>query len=134
MVIDILFGVSDFRSDRMPSVEGHGRARAAWEAYKAATQKYVEPVVDMTPLGDAIRSVSANRVGDAIGFWLMWKLHGGFEGLQSVGMTRSSIFRKVALFRQFFGVHPDDFELPGVSVDVTRVWTEQLSGKEDTPG
>jgi hypothetical protein len=115
----------------MPSVEGRGRARAAWEAYKAATQKYVEPVVEKTPLGDAVRSVSANRIGDALGFWLMWKVYGGFEGLQSVGMTRSSIFRKVALFRQFFGVHPDEFELPGVTVDIRRVWTEQPRIEED---
>ncbi|MBZ5740334.1 hypothetical protein [Nocardioides mangrovi] len=122
--------MSDYRSERMPSVEGRGRARAAWDAYKAATRKYVDPVVDKTPLGDAIRSYSANRVGDALGFWVMWKLYGGFEGLQSIGMTRSSIFRKVGLFRQFFGVHPDEFELEGVSVDIQRVWTEQRTAQE----
>jgi len=44
---------------------------------------------------------------------------GGFEGLQkNLGMSRSSIYRRVSQFRAAFGEHPDVFEFPGVTVDV----------------
>jgi hypothetical protein len=102
----------------MPSAEGRGRARAAWEAYARATDRYVRPVVEKTVLGDAIRSVSANSVSDLVGFWVLWHLYGGFEGLQGLGMSRSSIFRKTAMFRKIFGAHPDEYQFPGIDISV----------------
>ncbi|MCW2843472.1 MAG: hypothetical protein JWN22_1388 [Nocardioides sp.] len=102
----------------MPSAEGRGLAKAAWGKYVSVTNRYLQPVIDATPLGDGIRSVSANSVSDLVGFWVLWHLYGGFEGLQGLGMSRSSIFRKVAMFRKIFGKHPDEFTLPGVTIDV----------------
>jgi hypothetical protein len=102
----------------MPSAEGRGRARAAWDAYVRANRRYVQPAIEKTPLGDGIRSVSVNTVSDLLGFWCMWHLYGGFEGLQGLGMSRSSIFRKVGLFRKTFGKHPDEMEFPGIAIDV----------------
>jgi hypothetical protein len=48
----------------------------------------------------------------------MWHLHGGFEGLRKLGMSRSAIYRRVKLFRRYMRAHPDEFDLPGVSFDV----------------
>lgn len=64
------------------------------------------------------RKVSASTVTDLAGFWLVWHLHGGFEGLRELGMSRAAIYRKTAMFRKLFGAHPDEYVLPGVQVDV----------------
>jgi len=102
----------------MPSAEGRGRARAAWDAYVRATNVVLGPALKSAPVERALRSVSAGTVSDVVGFWLLWHLHGGFEGLRELGMSRASIFRKVATFRKLFGVHPDEYQLPGVSLDL----------------
>jgi hypothetical protein len=76
---------------------------------------------------------------ELVGFWLMWHLEGGFEGLQRLGMSRSAIYRRVSAFRRMFGAHPDEFTLPGVSLDVEtylagRAAVAQGSGgAHDTP-
>ena len=33
-------------------------------------------------------------------------------------MSRASIYRKVAMFRKVTGIHPDEFDLPGVDLDL----------------
>lgn len=105
----------DFRSERMPSPEGQGIARSrwqrAWEAYTGAVARVpgVEP---------AARWVAGRVTLDLMGFWLTWHLEGGFEGLQRLGMSRSAIYRRIALFRKAVGKHPDEFRLPGVTLDV----------------
>ena len=42
------------------------------------------------------------------GFWLLWHVEGGFEGLQRIGMSRSSIYRRISAFRKLMEVHPDE--------------------------
>src|SRR3954471_23116032 len=106
--------VSDFRSERMPSAEGRGlaqsRFRHALEAYERTSKGAVEP---------AARWLAARMTEELVGFWLIWQLEGGFEGLRRLGLSRSAIYRRVAAFRKAFGAHPDEFSMPGVSVDVT---------------
>lgn len=114
----------DFRSEKMPSADGFGRARAAWDAYARAVNRAAQPV--LRPVAE---SVSASIVADLMGFWLLWQLHGGYDGLLQMGMSRASIFRKVAMFRKLFGAHPDAFELPGVTVDVQAY----LAGSKSEP-
>lgn len=116
----------------MPSPEGRGLARAAWDAYVGATKKYLNPAIEKTPLGDAISSISANQVSDLVGFWLLWHLYGGFEGLQRLGMSRSSIYRKVAMFRKLFGAHPDEYSFPGITVDVDAYLGGSSNTRSDT--
>jgi hypothetical protein len=103
----------DFRSDPMPTAEGHGQARSrfqqAWTAYENAVRPAIEP---------AGRWVAGRVTEDLVGFWLIWHLHGGFEGVQKLGMSRSAIYRRIKLFRRYFGAHPDDYEMPGVTIDV----------------
>lgn len=108
----------------MPSAEGRGRAKAAWDAYVNLLRPASESL-----FGSAIRNYSASKGTELVGFWLVWHLHGGFEGLQQLGMSRSSIFRKIAAFRNGFGAHPDEYEFPGVSLDIEAY----LRGSADTP-
>jgi hypothetical protein len=107
----------DYRSDRMPSAEGLGLAKGnlkrAWEAYSRAVNTAAEPLV--RPLAEKI---ATPLVLDLLGFWLAWHLEGGFEGLQRVGMSRASIYRRINLFRKTLGVHPDEFQFPGVTLDL----------------
>ena len=105
--------VADFRSDRMPSPEGKGIARRAWEAYAAQVNKLAAPAVE--PLA---RKIAVPVMLDLMGFWLAWHLEGGFEGLQRMGMSRASIYRRVSLFRRTIGVHPDEYTLAGVQLDI----------------
>lgn len=112
----------------MPSAEGQGRARAAWQAYSRAANRVLKPVVDPV-LGPAIKSFSAGTAADLIGFWALWHLHGGHGGLRELGMSRASIYRKVALFRRIFGSHPDEFEFPGIKLDLAEYW-----GRAAEPG
>lgn len=97
----------------MPSPEGKGVARRAWDAYAAAVNRATGPATK--PI---IRQLAAAKAADLLGFWLVWHLEGGFEGLRRGGMSRATIYRRINLFRKVTGVHPDEFELPGVKLDV----------------
>ena len=103
----------DFRSERMESPEGKGIARRGWESYVGAVGKVTTPAVK--PL---VRKYAAGSVVDLVGFWAVWHLEGGFEGLRRMGMSRASIYRRIKLFRVAFGAHPDEFEMPGVTLDL----------------
>jgi hypothetical protein len=105
--------VVDFRSDRMETPEGRGKARQAWDAYTGAVTKVATPA--LKPL---VRKYAASSIVDLIGFWALWHLEGGFEGLQGMGMSRASIYRRIKLFRIAFGAHPDEFEMPGIALDL----------------
>jgi hypothetical protein len=105
--------VTDFRSERMESPEGRGIARRAWDTYAGAVNKVTIPV--LTPF---VRMYAAGSITDLIGFWAVWHLEGGFEGLQAMGMSRASIYRRIKLFRIAFGAHPDEFEMPGIKLDL----------------
>jgi hypothetical protein len=105
--------VVDFRSERMETPEGRGIARRAWEAYAGAVTKATTPA--LRPL---VKKYAAGSIVDLVGFWAIWHLEGGFEGLLRMGMSRASIYRRIKLFRLAFGAHPDEFEMPGISLDL----------------
>jgi hypothetical protein len=46
-------------------------------------------------------------VADLIGFWALWHLEGGFEGVECFGYSQATIYRKVKRFRRVFGAHPE---------------------------
>jgi hypothetical protein len=115
--------VVDFRSDRMESPEGRGIARRAWEGYPGAVGKVTTPA--LKPL---VHMYAAGSMVDLVGFWAMWHLEGGFDGLRRMGMSRASIYRRVKLFRVAFGAHPDEFEMPGITLDLAvyrEGWAER---------
>ena len=97
----------------MESPEGRGIARRAWEGYVSAVGKVSTPA--LRPL---VNMYAAGSMADLIGFWVVWHLEGGFEGLRAMGMSRASIYRRIKLFRIAFGAHPDEFEMPGVTLDL----------------
>jgi hypothetical protein len=99
----------------MESPEGKGNARKAWEAYMRGVARVSGPAIE--PFA---RKLAASTMTDLMGFWLAWQLEGGFEGLRELGMSRSSIYRRVRLFRAALGVHPDEFKLRGVEFDVAE--------------
>ena len=103
----------DFRSERMESAEGRGIARRSWEAYIGAVTKVTTPA--LRPL---VRKYAAGSILDLVGFWVVWHLEGGFEGMQRLGLSRASIYRKIKLFRIAFGAHPDEYVMPGVKLNV----------------
>jgi hypothetical protein len=97
----------------MESPEGKGIARRAWDAYANKARKVNVPGVDRLA-----ERLAAPVAVDLMGFWMMWHLYGGFDGLRGIGMSRASIYRRIKLFRSSYGMHPDEFELPGVALDV----------------
>ena len=97
----------------MDSPDGKGIARRAWETYANSVNRTVSPA--LRPL---IEKVAAKGAADLLGFWLVWHLEGGFEGLRRNGMSRATIYRRISTFRRLTGKHPDEFELPGVTIDV----------------
>src|SRR5271154_2341599 len=111
----------DFRSDRMDSIEGKGRARQVWDSYRRAIDKTVMPVV-LPVARPGAEALARKWMVDLLGFWMLWHLYGGFEGLEEFGMHPSTIWRKVSRFRQVFGKHPDEFEFPGVTIDPKAYW------------
>lgn len=114
--------MSDFRSDRMESMEGKGIARRAWDTYAEAVTRASRPAVE-----PVARRIAAPIAIDLFGFWLTWHLQGGFQGLREVGMSRASIYRRISLFRKTFGVHPDEYTLPGVTLDVAAYQAQASS-------
>jgi hypothetical protein len=108
----------------MPSPEGEGRARSAlesaWDSYYETNKTINKPLLSAFPgITKLLRGYINSTMFDLFGFWLLWRLAGGFEGLQqNLGMSRSSVYRRISQFRAAFGEHPDVYEFPGVTVDV----------------
>ncbi len=125
--------MADFRSERMPSPDGRGLAKGrwqrAWDAYSTAVKSVARPVMD--PLIEPVARPLAREVTfDLIGFYFVWHMHGGYEGLQrDFGMSRSAIYRRVSLFRRLLGQHPDEFVMPGMGLDVAAYLAKQPYGQ-----
>src|SRR3954452_14928830 len=109
----------------MESPEGKGIARRAWDAYASAVNKVARPYVE--PFS---RKAAVPVMMDLAGFWLLWHVEGGFEGLQRIGMSRSSMYRRISLFCQLMGVPPDEYEMPGVHLDITKFQTTPAAPTE----
>lgn len=113
----------DFRSDRSESSEGKGNARRLWDAYSKAVNKKFGPALHPI-VRPAAGVIARTMVADLIGFWALWHLEGGFEGLERYGYSRATIYRKVGRFRRAFGKHPDEFTMPGITLDPAAYWAE----------
>ena len=120
--------MTDFRSQRMPTPEGSGKAagtaRRAWDAYARGVNRLARPAVE-----PVARKAAAMAIEDLAGVWLLWHLEGGFEGLQRIGLSRSAIYRRVSAFRAVYGEHPDTYQFPGVTVDVAEYVRALVAGE-----
>jgi hypothetical protein len=105
----------------METPEGMGRARRLWDGYVGVIEKRIYPSVAPF-IEPALQPVGRQVVEDLIGFWVLWHLYGGFEGLERFGMHPSTIWRKVARFRKITGQHPDEFVMPGIAIDPKAYW------------
>src|SRR6266498_3907187 len=113
----------------MESPEGRGIARRAWDGYVDAVGKVSRPVVE--PFA---RKAAVPVMMDLAGFWLLWHVEGGFEGLLRLGMSRASIYRRIRLFRKLLGVHPDEYRVPGVKLNLTKYQTTPAApDREEAP-
>ncbi len=118
--------MADFRSERMPSPEGEGRAKSALESayetyYKVNKAANKRPFGAFPELRQMLRGYAGARVLDLIGFWLMWHLCGGFENTQkALGISKSQMYRRIAQFREAFGKHPDVYEFEGIDLDPAK--------------
>jgi hypothetical protein len=99
----------------MASPEGHGIARARWEASPDGQSGATAAPLDLNRFE---RWAAAPVVIDLAGFWVMWHLRGGYEGLREMGLSRSSIYRRISAFRKTYGAHPDEFVWPGIELDL----------------
>ena len=113
----------DFRSDPYETNEGRGIARRAWDAYAKAVNDKFGPTLHPL-IQPAAATVARTMVADLIGFWTIWHLHGGFQGMEDFGYSRATIYRKIKRFRRVFGQHPDEFTLVGVTLDPEAYWAE----------
>ena len=116
----------DLRKQRSESSEGKGRAQRAWEAYAAEANKHRPGWIE-----DAIKRLTGRWTSELMGFWMMWHLHGGFEGLERIGWHRATIFRKLKKFRTIFKVHPDEYKVVGVTLDRQAFWDYYLKGRPE---
>ena len=123
---------TDFRSERMESPEGRGNARRAWEAYVKVTNRIAGPVLRplITP---AARRMSGPVAADLLGFWVVWHLEGGFEGLLEMGFSRSGLYRRIRRFREVTGMHPDEFTMPGVTFDLAAYQEDKARSSTEIP-
>ena len=115
----------DFRSDRMDSPEGRGVALARWEA--SPDGRAGKPRGNADDLNRFERWAAAPVVIDLAGFWMMWHLRGGFEGLRQMGLSRSSIYRRISTFRRTYGAHPDEYAWPGIELDLEAYQERDLA-------
>jgi hypothetical protein len=95
----------------MESPEGKGIARRAWDTYAGA--------IENSPVTQTLaRKISIPVSTDLLGFWMLWHLEGGFDGMRRLGMSRATIYRRIKMFRTLMGSHPDEYIVPGVTLDV----------------
>src|SRR5215211_3009139 len=116
----------------MESPEGRGIARRAWESYVGVVERVAGPAL-RPALRPFVQMYAAGSIVDLVGFWAVWHLEGGFEGLQNLGMSRASIYRRIKLFRIAFGAHPDEFEMPGITLDLVAFregWAKKKAKKK----
>ncbi len=129
--------MADFRSERSASPEGEGRAKSAlsdaWDAYYAANRAVNKPLLEAFPwIKKAMRGQIGSAAVNVFGFWMVWHLFGGFDGLQQLGMSRSTIYRRIAEFRSVFGEHPDTHQFPGVEIDVEAFVTQYANDRRSS--
>lgn len=97
----------------MPSRDGVGLAAGRWSD---AVRRLAEAAL-LGPTEDTARRVALGTVQSLVGFWVLWHLEGGFDGLKRIGYSEATIYRKIKSFRESFGDHPDTFQFPGITID-----------------
>jgi len=128
----------DFRSAKSETVEGSGNADARWNAYHlnldedVLAEAFPSSRRSIDAYDELVRDdIAANAVEESelIGFWVAWHLAGGFSALESGGWHRATIFRKVRRFRTRYGVHPDEYSFPWITLDLEQAWAAGIASR-----
>jgi len=124
----------DLRSEPMPRRDGVGLA-----ADRRASALERLGRLALLPTEVPARRVALETTQGLLGFWVLWQLEGGFEGLKRLGFSDATIYRKIKSFRESFGEHPDLYQFPGLVADpegYLRVFgpLEGERGPGDAPG
>jgi hypothetical protein len=75
-------------------------AGGLWDTYLGVVQAVAGP---------AVSQVAASTVSRLVGFWVMWHLTGGYEGMRSLGWGKTATWKNRIQFRDVFGVDVEDF-------------------------
>ncbi|MGH8995955.1 MAG: hypothetical protein ACRDYB_08010 [Acidimicrobiales bacterium] len=128
----------DFRSDKSDSVEGDRRAATRWDGYHlnldgdVLAEAFPSSGRSVEDYPEFVRddiAADAMEESELIGFWVAWHLAGGFVALESGGWHRATIFRKVRRFRARYGVHPDEYSFPWITLDLEKAWAAKVAGR-----
>ncbi len=132
----------DFRSDNSESSEGSGVAIDRWRGYHHNLSEDVvaeafstrnTTMLELHP--EILEELAADALerSELIGFWVAWHLAGGFHALESGGWHRATIFRKVRRFRSRYGMHPDEYSFPWITLDLEKAWAAEIASASDLP-
>ncbi len=127
------------RPSRNVSAEGGSRARSRWFAFLGTLDPElldISGALDPSPfknrawrIDEADRKAWAREVSEfseMIGFWVAWHSAGGFDQLENRGWHRATIYRKIKRFRDRFDAHPDEFDFNWISLDLDKLWMDDL--------
>jgi len=133
----------DYRSDKMDSIEGIGRARGRWFEWLSELNDSEAEFLMKMPNIMVFTNYDAERVqkdepvdvkerSELIGFWVMWHLAGGFRRLEQWGWHRSTIHRKIRRFRDAYGgIHPDEYRFKWIDLNLPQTWAESAEIYEE---
>lgn len=80
-------------------------------------------------------ATEARERSELIGFWTAWHQAGGFQALELSGWNRATIYRKLRRFRTVYDAHPDEYDFPWITLDLTSLWLDELGVRSmDQPG
>ena len=114
---------SDDKAHSEGSREDHRTPGESSSRYREKVRHLpVEKVHHLPALGPSAKAVEREWVAGGLGFWVLWHLYGGPEGLRHYGFHPATIHRKAGRFKETFGADPDDFVLPGVAIDPKQYW------------
>lgn len=66
------------------------------------------------------QGIARNTVQRLLGFWVLWHLYGGLEGMIASGVgSSSSVYRQVGEFRSVFGVDVDEWS-PELAAEIRK--------------
>jgi hypothetical protein len=128
----------DYRSEKMDSPEGGGRALGHWRRFidrvdpdaldvAAEGRDLATPFEELPEDVQEEMAIEAIERSELVGFWVAWHLAGGFSRLEGGGWNRSTIFRKIRRFRAVFGDHPDSYRFDWLKLDPAKVWNEEIT-------
>lgn len=133
----------DLRASKMESSEGRGIARSRWLRWWESLPEDLRDALGEDTGYDRVNAedyegprpntglwhdvaTEAREQSELVGFWVTWHKAGGFQALELSGWNRATIYRKLRRFRIVFDAHPDEYDFPWITLDLTALWLDEL--------